>query len=57
MPTDDIQQTFPGLEAASFRITSPPDAAYNCVAWAVEDAARWWDPADEHGYPARVNAR
>jgi len=29
---------------------SPPDAAYNCVAWAVEDTDRWWDPADEHGY-------
>jgi len=50
MPTDDIERSFPGLQATSFRITSPPDAAYNCVAWAVEDVARWWDPADEHGY-------
>lgn len=50
MPTNDIQQSFPGLQATSFRVTSPPDTAYNCVAWAVEDPARWWDPADEHGY-------
>ena len=50
MPTDDIEQSFPGLRATSFRRTSPPDVAYNCVAWAVQDTDRWWDPADEHGY-------
>ena len=24
------------------RRTSPPDNRYNCIAWAAEDASRWW---------------
>lgn len=41
-----IQQLFPQLRDDTFEITSPPDARYNCVAWAVGDTKRWWWPGE-----------
>lgn len=35
---------FPRLTPANHRITSPATSDYNCVAWAAEDTARWWQP-------------
>src|SRR5207244_363796 len=40
----DLEALFPGLRGTSYRITSPPDSAYNCVAWAAGDQASWWWP-------------
>jgi hypothetical protein len=56
MPRDDLEESFPGLRTAEYRVTSPPDANYNCVAWAAGDSQRWWDPALEPGYfwPPRI---
>jgi hypothetical protein len=41
-----IDALFPRLRVAGYRVTSAPDAVYNCIAWAagVEDA--WWWPGD-----------
>lgn len=41
---------FPNLDVDSVTVTHPPDAGYNCVAWAagVTDAI-WW-PADPDAY-------
>jgi hypothetical protein len=42
-----IAALFPGLRASSFLVTSPETRAYNCVAWAAGDTARWWWPDPE----------
>ncbi len=34
----------PRLTALNHRETSPATAAYNCIAWAANDASRWWEP-------------
>jgi hypothetical protein len=56
-----LEALFPRLDAGNYQITSPPDARYNCIAWAVGDSARWWwpelDPQHGHwpeGVPAAV---
>ena len=40
-------------------ITSPIDFLYNCIAWAVHDTTRWWepDPMNLHYWPAGVPRR
>lgn len=47
-----IEQLFPRLSQANYQITSPKDARYNCIAWAVGDTERWWWPEHdlENGY-------
>lgn len=35
---------FPRLTSANHRETSPATPLYNCVAWAAEDTAHWWQP-------------
>lgn len=35
---------FPQINEANSWPTSPADAEYNCIAWAAEDAERWWWP-------------
>ena len=39
-----LQTLFPGLRTAPFRITSPADLKYNCIAWAADDTSNWWWP-------------
>jgi len=41
---DQLKAIFPRLCSTSFRITSPPDPRYNCIAWAAGDNQRWWEP-------------
>ena len=45
-----IEQIFPGLRGTAYQVTSPPDEAYNCIAWAAGDNQQWWWP-DEAGQP------
>lgn len=35
---------FPNLSPTNHSETSPATPQYNCVAWASEDTARWWQP-------------
>lgn len=35
---------FPQLTAANARVTSPRNTEYNCIAWAMSDDGRWWEP-------------
>lgn len=35
---------FPNLSRSNFRVTSPQDGDYNCIAWAAEENDRWWWP-------------
>ena len=41
-----IEHLFPNLRGAAYQVTSPPDEAYNCIAWAAGDTADCWWPAD-----------
>jgi hypothetical protein len=41
-----IEQLFPSLRGTAYRVTSPPDEAYNCIAWAAGDTADPWWPDD-----------
>ena len=41
-----IESLFPGLRGKEYRVASPRDQAYNCIAWAVGDTSRWWWPGD-----------
>ena len=36
--------SFPRLSPKNCRITSPPTAEYNCIAWAAKDETRWCEP-------------
>lgn len=46
---DDPDGDFPNLTPSNHCITSPSDTGYNCIAWAVHDSTRWWQP----GHPDR----
>lgn len=39
-----LQTLFPGLRTTPFRVTSPANRKYNCIAWAANDAGDWWWP-------------
>jgi hypothetical protein len=42
--SEQLQTLFSGLRATPFRVTSPADRKYNCIAWAANDASAWWWP-------------
>lgn len=40
------QLAFPNLKKCKFRITSPQNDKYNCIAWAANDTSKkWWPDA------------
>lgn len=41
---------FPRLVPGNHRLTSPETPRYNCIAWAAEDASKWWWPTDIYSY-------
>lgn len=48
--TTELEQYFPGLIEGSYKLTSPKDGAYNCVAWAVGDTSHFWYDVRIKGY-------
>jgi hypothetical protein len=38
------QDEFPNLTHENYRVTSPPSADYNCIAWSMGDTEHWWQP-------------
>lgn len=38
----DIRSVFENLKDSEFKITSPKDAQYNCIAFAADDQTKWW---------------
>jgi len=44
MTPSDMEDCFPQLILTGYGITSPQTPRYNCIAWAVGDARRWWWP-------------
>lgn len=50
---NELEALFPGLRGTDYRVTSPRDRKYNCIAWAAGDTRRWWwpdPPPDDEGY-------
>ncbi|MBK8916137.1 MAG: hypothetical protein IPM64_16340 [Phycisphaerales bacterium] len=43
-----VRDKFPLLREGNFRLTSPVDGGYNCIAWAAADVERWWWPDAMH---------
>lgn len=41
-----LEKLFPGLQGTAYRISSPRDDHYNCIAWAAGDTSNWWWPGD-----------
>lgn len=52
-----IEQLFPRLRGTGYRITSPEDPSYNCIAWAAGEDERWWWPASGYYWPPSVDTR
>ncbi len=50
MPGSWPANDFPLLTPADHNITSPASPKYNCIAWAVEDSAQWWEPDPDNTY-------
>ena len=54
---EHIEVIFPGLRDKEWRLTSPSEPRYNCIAWAAHDTAKcWWpaDPSDGYHWPEGV---
>ena len=50
------EYAFPNLLVGGYRLTSPVDPLYNCIAWATGEDRRWWwpDPMGIAYWPAGV---
>lgn len=57
IPERKAKTQWPNLREGEFEETSLFDAFYNCIAWAMHDKQRWWEPSGlpEHYWPK--NAR
>ena len=51
-----LEAAFPQLLSSGYRVTSPPDQDYNCIAWAAGDGEQWWwpDPLGLYYWPDGV---
>ena len=56
VPERKARDYWPNLRDGEFERTSPSDSYYNCIAWAMNDRRRWWEPSGnpEHYWPARA---
>ncbi len=54
MSTENLENHFPNLKQAGYSITSEEDAGYNCIAWAVGDNRKWWEPLPGFYWPPGV---
>lgn len=54
--TLDLPRNYPNLAPHNYRVTSPEEIAYNCVAWAlsVTDAVWWPDSWDLYYWPPQL---
>src|SRR6266446_484875 len=42
-----LHDVFPDLRGTAYRVTSPADPDYNCIAWAAGITDDWWWPHPE----------
>jgi hypothetical protein len=46
---DHLLRLFPRLRPEALSVTSSPDRAYNCIAWAAGVTDAWWWPVGKEG--------
>ncbi len=46
-----LLRSFPGLVPGKYRVTSPVDYRYNCIAWAAGVSDKWWQPDGSNFWP------
>jgi hypothetical protein len=46
----DLEQDCCGLKESPYKITSPKDPTYNCIAFAVGDISQFWEQINLKGY-------
>jgi len=49
-----VRHLLPNLTAETYRITSPANWQYNCIAWAVGQTDSWWWPTSGQFWPPGV---
>ena len=50
MRDPELEEDCPGLAESPYEVTSPRDARYNCIAFAVGDTSHFWYDIDLKGY-------
>lgn len=52
----DLEMLFPRLRTQPYRVTSPAETDYNCIAWALGESDGWWSPVEdpEHEWPTEL---
>ena len=55
MSAERLESLFPNLNRAGYTITSAADVDYNCIAWAVGDTQKWWEPLPGFYWPPGVH--
>ena len=50
MSIPELEEDFPNLLTSRYAPKSPPDAKYNCIAFALGDTSHFWYDADVSGY-------
>lgn len=52
----ELEKIFPNLKSPGYSIKSPISIYYNCIAWAANEADRWWwpDVNEQYYWPAEV---
>ena len=46
-----LREEFPNLDSEGFEIVEPPSRLYNCIAYAADDVANWWEPTRGRYWP------
>jgi hypothetical protein len=46
----ELEEDCPGLRDCEYKITSPKDPKYNCIAFAAGDTSQWWEDVRVKGY-------
>ena len=49
-----FEEIFPNLAKTGYKVTSPPDSTYNCIAWAANEIDRWWWPHPHYYWPSGI---
>lgn len=42
-----LESVFPQLNSKNYRLASPADGTYNCIAFAANDTQSWWWPTEK----------
>jgi len=54
MSAENLENLFPNLKQTDYAITSAEDVDYNCIAWALGDCRKWWEPLPGFYWPPGV---